>query len=136
MFHFNRAMGVLFDAVKEEALNATLVQDDLLKARDVRNGVGDAVGALDYPRGVGVPETDLQHVIGFDPGAVAEFERVEDLQSAALEAVGLAIENLGVLSRERRMRWHSEMNEGTHLGTSLVDDSCLDAASAHPVCHH
>lgn len=38
-------------------------------------------------------------MVGFNPRAVAEFEGVEDFERAALEAVGLAVEDLvGVVS--------------------------------------
>ena len=88
------AAAVLADRVEEEALDAALVQHDLLEARDVGDRVGDAVATLDRARRVRVPQADLEHVVRLEPGAVAEIERVEDLERAALEAIGLAIEDL------------------------------------------
>ena len=94
MLDCDLAVAVLADRVEEEALDAALVQHDLLEARDVGDRVGDAVAALDDAVAVRVPQADLQHVVRFDPGAVAEVERVEDLERAALQAVGLAVEDL------------------------------------------
>jgi hypothetical protein len=86
--------GVLFDAVEEKALYAPLMEDDLLEAADIGYRVGDSIAALDVAGGVWVPKADFEHVVGFDPGPVSKFERVEDLKRAALETVCLTIEDL------------------------------------------
>ena len=88
------AARVFADRVEEEALDAALVQDNLLEAGDVGDRVGDTVAALDDAVRVRVPQADFQHVVRFEPGAVAKVERVEDLERAALQAVGLAVEDL------------------------------------------
>lgn len=49
---------------------------------------------MDDAVGVGVPEVDLEHVVGFAPDAVGEVEAVEDFETAALQAVRLAVEYL------------------------------------------
>jgi len=68
--------------VQKESLGPALVEDDL----------------LDPAVAVWVPEVDLEHVVGLAPDAVGEVEAVEDFEAAALEAVGLAVEDLrGVL---------------------------------------
>ena len=69
---------VLLNRVQEETLNPSLVQNDLLKAAYARDRIRNAIAALDNAALIGVPETDLEHVVGFDPGAVAEGEGVED----------------------------------------------------------
>lgn len=54
-------------------------------------------------------------MVGLLPRAVCEAERVKDLQTATLQAVGLAAEDLGV---------------------SLVNDASLDTAVRHPRGSH
>jgi hypothetical protein len=111
----DRVTGVLLDVVEEEALDAALVQHNLLEARQPDDGVGNAVGPADDAVGAGVPHADLDHVVGLLPRAVAEAEGVKDLEAPALEPVGLAAEDLGV---------------------PLVDDAGLDAAVGHPAGRH
>lgn len=94
MFDRDGATGVLLNAVEEKALDAPLMEDDLLEAADIGYRVGDSIAALDAAIWVGVPKADFEHVVGFDPGPVSKFERVENLKRAALESVCLAIKDL------------------------------------------
>ncbi|TKW49647.1 hypothetical protein CTA1_11398 [Colletotrichum tanaceti] len=111
------ALGVLLDVLEEEALDPALVQDDLLEAGEAHNGVWDPVTAADdaVVAGSDVGESYLNHVVGLLPRPVREAERVKDLQTAALETIGLAAEDLGV---------------------SLVDNAGIDAAVGHPCGRH
>jgi hypothetical protein len=78
-------------------------------------GIVSGILALDNAVFIRVPEADLQHVVRLDPRAVAKVEAVEDFERAALQAIGLAVED---------------------LRAALVDDARLDAAARHPVGHH
>jgi hypothetical protein len=73
-----------------------LVKNHLLKPGDPRNGVWDPITSLDLAIAVWVPEVDLEHVVRFAPDSMGEIEAVEDLEAAALQAVGLAVEYLRV----------------------------------------
>ena len=85
------------DGVQKEPLDPSLVKNHLLKPRDPRNRVWDLITALNSAVAVRVPEVDLEHVVRFAPDAVGEVEAVEDFETAALQTVGLAVENLGGL---------------------------------------
>ena len=62
---------------------------------------------------------------------MGEVEAVEDLEAAALEAVSLAVEDLG--SDQLRL----EILEcGNYFCASFVDDSCFHVQSTHPFCCH
>ena len=82
------------DGVKKEALDPSLVENHLLEPRDPRNRIRDLVAALDPAVAVRVPEVDLEHVVRLAPHAVGEVEAVEDFETAALQPVGLAVEDL------------------------------------------
>lgn len=82
------------DGVQEEPLDPSLVENYLLEPRDPRDCVWDSVTTLDSAVAVWVPQIDLKHVVRFAPDAVGEVEAVEDFETAALQAVGLAVEDL------------------------------------------
>lgn len=112
---FDGVLGVLLDVVQEEALNTALVQDDLLEPGQANDSVGDAIRTMDDTVRVGIPHADLNHVVCLLPRPIGKPKTVEDLKTAALQAVCLTAEDLGV---------------------SLVDDPCLHAAVRHPGrCH-
>lgn len=77
--------------------------------------LGYATSTLDDAIGVGVAQTDLEHMVALNPRPVAKVEAVEDLERAALQPIGPAIED---------------------LGAALVDDPGYDAAAHHPIGHH
>ena len=52
---------------------------------------------MDSAVAVRVPEVDLEHVVRLSPDAVGEVEAVEDFETAALQAVGLAVKDLEML---------------------------------------
>ena len=57
----------------------------------------------------------LKHMIRLFPQAIRKAKAVEDLDTAALQPVGLTIED---------------------FCAALVDDSCFDAEACHPCCEH
>lgn len=92
------------------------MQHNLLEPRQPHDGVGDAARAMQLSRRrVRVPHANLKHVVGLLPHAVGETEGVKDLEAAALEAVGLAADNLGV---------------------ALVDDARANTEVGHPAGGH
>ena len=110
-----KAAVVLPDGVQEKAFNAALVQNNLLEPTDADDCIGNTIGATDPTGLVGIPETDFDHVVGLAPGSVANVEGVQDFEGSALQAVGLAVED---------------------LCSSLVDDTDLEVEPAQPVRQH
>lgn len=90
----------LVNCIEEPPLNPALVNHDLLETADAGNGVRDTRGAADNALLVGVPETDLQHVVYLDPCLVTKSEAIEDLQSTTLQAVCRTVENLETTYRK------------------------------------
>ena len=82
------------DGIQEKPLDPSLMENHLLEPRDPRDRIWDLVAALDPAVAVRVPKVDLEHVVRLAPHAVGEVEAVEDFETAALKAVGLAVEDL------------------------------------------
>src|ERR1700754_4297052 len=89
-----------FHGIKKESLDASLVQHDLLVAADVRDCVRNSVTSPEDSFFVRIPETDLKHVVGFDPRPVAKIERVKNFKCPTLQPICLAVEDLA--NREYR----------------------------------
>ena len=70
---------MLFERVEEEALNPSLVQHYLLKARNERDRIRDTVRSSYLALGIWVPEADFEHVVAFFPGSVSEAKGVKNL---------------------------------------------------------
>lgn len=89
---------VLLNGIEEKAFDTALVQNHLLEPTNPGDGVGNTVRSSNPALLIWVPETNLDHVVGFAPYAVCEIERVEDFQRSALQAVCLAVEDLHKIS--------------------------------------
>ncbi|CAI6088440.1 unnamed protein product [Clonostachys chloroleuca] len=75
-FHLNATAAKLIDGIEEEALDSSLAQNNLLETTDAGDGVGKAGGTMDDTVTAGIPEANLEHVVGFHPSSMPNTERI------------------------------------------------------------